>query len=90
MNFETIQRETDRLDKNRRIRERIEAAGISYPISWEEMSGSAKDRWEDSQLNYIAKRNAREVARIDDLLSHEQPQERIDALLRDRAALTSN
>ena len=53
MDFTRIQRETDRLDRNRRIRERIEAAGISYPINWEELSGSAKDRWEDSQLRYI-------------------------------------
>lgn len=37
------------------IREQLEAAGINYPINWNEMGSSAKDRWEDAQLAAIAR-----------------------------------
>lgn len=43
-------------------RAKIEAAGISYPIDWDEMGSSEKDLWEERQLVRINKRAARAAA----------------------------
>lgn len=35
------------------IRDRIKAAGISYPENWNDMGSSAKDRWEDRTISSL-------------------------------------
>lgn len=37
------------------IRDRIEAAGIKYPLSWDEMGSSEKDLWEDRMVARLDK-----------------------------------
>ncbi|MFF2388916.1 hypothetical protein [Agromyces sp. NPDC058104] len=38
------------------IRERIEAAGIPYPLNWDDMGSSEKDLWEDRQIARLDKK----------------------------------
>lgn len=38
------------------VRDRITAAGIPYPVNWDEMGGSAKGLWEERQLSRLDRR----------------------------------
>lgn len=38
---------------HQKIKDRITAAGIKYPLSWDEMGSSEKDMWEDRMIRSI-------------------------------------
>lgn len=39
------------------IRERILAAGFSYPMNWQELGASEKDLWEENIISYLDHRD---------------------------------
>lgn len=41
--------------EHQKIKDRIRAAGIKYPLNWDEMGSSEKDMWEDRQIRLIDK-----------------------------------
>jgi hypothetical protein len=38
------------------LKERILAAGFTYPANWNEMGSSEKDLWEDNTIAYLDRR----------------------------------
>jgi len=49
----------EREARNQKIKDRIRAAGISYPMGWDEMGSSEKDLWEDRMIRSIERREGR-------------------------------
>ena len=49
----------EREARNQKIKDRITAAGISYPMGWSEMGSSEKDLWEDRMIRSIDRREGR-------------------------------
>lgn len=43
------------------IREVLTAAGIGYPMNWDELGSSEKDLWEERQYRALQKRTLREA-----------------------------
>ena len=39
--------------EHQKIKDRIRAAGIKYPLGWDEMGSSEKDMWEDRMIRSI-------------------------------------